>query len=162
MPALKFFKKDIMIAKIFDKINPVISGLGYEIVDIERSMQYNQKHLTVFIDKVPEGISLDDCEKVHYAIEAILDEDDPFGGQGYVLEISSPGLDRPFASQRDYERNYGKDIEIKLFAPLKGKKVFEGKLIEKSDNFVIIEIKNEQTKIEMSRISLVRPLIKFE
>lgn len=141
---------------------PVIEREGYELVDIEFEKKYGQDNLTVFIDKVPDGVSLDDCEKVHYAVDPIIDEVNPTDDAPYVLNISSPGLDRPLKTQRDFERNYGKEVEIKLYAPIKGKKVYEGVLIERNENSVSITAGKEEIKIESNKIALVRPLVKFE
>ena len=141
---------------------PVIEREGYELVDIEFEKKYGQDNLTVFIDKVPDGVSLDDCEKVHYAVDPIIDEVNPTDDAPYVLNISSPGLDRPLKTQRDFERNYGKEVEIKLYAPIKGKKVYEGVLIERNENSVSITAEKEEIKIESNKIALVRPLVKFE
>ena len=147
--------------QIFQAINTVITELGYEIVDVEFAKKGTETTLTVFID-IPSGVSLDDCEKVHYAIDPVLDELDPSDGKPYVLNVSSPGLDRPFKKQRDYERNYGKEVEIKLYAPIKGKKVYEGILISHDENVTVINTDDKDTSIENTRIAFVRPLVKFE
>ena len=149
------------IENVFHKIDPIVSGLGYEIVDVEWAKRDGADNLTVFID-VPAGVSLDDCEKVHRAIDPALDELDPTDGKPYVLNVSSPGLDRPFKKQRDFERNYGKEVEVKLYAPLKGKKVYEGTLLNRTDNVVTINDGKEEIGIENNRVAYVRPLVKFE
>jgi ribosome maturation factor RimP len=146
---------------VFEKIEPTVSGLGYEVVDVEFAKKYGEDNLTVFID-CPNGVSLDDCEKVHYAIDPLLDELDPTGGKPYVLNVSSPGLDRPFKKQRDYERNYGKEVEIKLYAPMLGKKIYEGVLVSHTENTTEIECEGKQVKFENSKIAIARPLVKFE
>ena len=150
-----------MLKQISDAISPKVESLGYEVVAVEEHSEYGNKIITVLIDKVPDGISLNDCEMLHYEIEPILDELDPTNGKPYVLEISSPGLDRPFKTQRDFERNYGKEVEVKLYAPLTGVKTFEGVLVEHSDGYTLIDTKNGSQKIENTRIAVVRPLIKF-
>ena len=156
-----FMSNNDVTDKIDGLIRETIENMGYEIVDIEFAKKYGQMNLTVYID-IPRGVSLDDCEAVHNAVNPILDEADPIEG-AYVLNISSPGLDRPFKKQRDYERNYGKEVEVKLYAPLQGKKVYEGVLKEKADNYVVIEtFDKKEVKIEMTRVALVRPLVKFE
>ena len=78
------------------------------------------------------------------------------------MNISSPGLDRPFKKQRDFERNYGREVKVKLYAPLMGKKNYEGVLKEKTDSTVTIETENGEIKLEMTRVALVRPLVRFE
>ncbi len=151
-----------MTERIFEAIDGKIRSLGYETVDVEQRREYGELHITVYVDKVPDGVSLDDCERIHYEIEPILDELDPTAGKPYVLEVSSPGLDRPFKKQRDFERNYGKEVEVRLFAPVKGVKVYEGILKERTENYVLIESKGSDIKIENTRIALVRPLVKFD
>ena len=148
--------------KIFEKINPTVEALGYEIVDVEYIKKGSDATLTVYIDKVPVGISLDDCEKVSIAIDPLLDELNPTNDEPYTFNVSSPGLDRPFKKQRDFERNYGKEVEIKLYAPMQGKKIFEGVLISHNDNVTEIELDGKQVKIENSKIAIARPLVKFE
>lgn len=147
--------------QIFQAIDPVVTQLGYEIVDVEITKKNGETALTVYID-IASGVSLDDCEKVHYAIDPVLDEIDASDGKPYTLNVSSPGLDRPFKKQRDFERNYGKEVEVKLYAPIKGVKVFEGVLESHDQNVTVINADGKQTSIENTRIALVRPLVKFE
>ncbi len=147
---------------VYEAVNPTVVSLGYEIVDIVERSEYGQKVITFVVDKVPDGVSLDDCERLHYAIEPIMDELDPTGGKPYVLEVSSPGLDRPLKTQRDFERNYGKEVEVRLYAPLKGVKSYEGVLLERTDGYVLLGRGSSETKIENTRIAVVRPLVKFD
>ncbi len=146
---------------VIEKIQPTVAGLGYEIVDVEFKKINGEDNLTIFID-IPTGVSLDDCEKVHYAVDPLLDELDPTAGEPYIFNVSSPGLDRPFKKQRDFERNYGKEVEIKLYAPIKGKKIYEGVLIARDGNVLTLDLGKEQIKIENNKIALARPLVKFE
>ena len=147
---------------VYEAVNPTVVSLGYEIVDIVERSEYGQKVITFVVDKVPDGVSLDDCERLHYAIEPIMDELDPTGGKPYVLEVSSPVLDRPLKTQRDFERNYGKEVEVRLYAPLKGVKSYEGVLLERTDGYVLLGRGSGETKIENTRIAVVRPLVKFD
>ena len=153
---------DKISASVFDKINPAVEELGYEIVDVEFVTKNNESTLTIYVDKVPEGISLDDCEKVSIAIDPLLDELNPTTDKPYTLNVSSPGLDRPFKKQRDFERNYNKEVEVKLYAPMLGKKLYEGVLILHDANVTVINVENKEVKIENSKIAVVRPLVKFE
>ena len=152
---------DKIADKVFAKINPVVTELGYEIVDVEYVSKNLDNSLTIYIDKVPQGISLDDCEKVSLAIDPLLDELNPTNDVPYTLNVSSPGLDRPFKKQRDYERNYGKEVEVKLYAPILGKKVYEGVLISHGEFVTELECDGKQVNIENSKIAIVRPLVKF-
>lgn len=152
------------MSPIVDKVTKALEGViaesGYELVDVEYEKKYEEMNLTIYV-YAESGVSLDDCEKVHHIIDPILEELDPTNNKPFVLNVSSPGLDRPFKKQRDFERNYGKEVEIKLYAPLKGKKYFEGVLVEKKDNVTIVSVDGKEQQIEDSRIALVRPLVKF-
>lgn len=141
-------------------IKPALEDMGYELVDVEYAKKGEDMHLTVYVD-IPRGVTLDDCEAVSNAIDPLLDEADPTEGKPYMLDVSSPGLDRPFKKLRDYERNYGREVEVKLYAPLMGKKLYEGVLKEKRDNSVVIETEKGETTIEDTRIACVRPLVRF-
>lgn len=107
---------------VFQKINPIVDGLGYEIVDVEWAKRDGADNLTVYID-IPTGVSLDDCEKVHRAIDPALDELDPTDGKPYVLNVSSPGLDRPFKNNaissgitaRKWKSNFTRRLKERKF-----------------------------------------------
>lgn len=102
------------VLKIKEKIAPVVEGLGYELVDVKTSVQYGTDTVTVVIFK--EGdMGLDDCEKVHNAVDALFDEINPFGDKSYNLEVSSMGLDWPLKTDDDFRRRKGQELEISLF-----------------------------------------------
>lgn len=152
---------------VIEKAKPVIertlAALGYELVDVEYKTCYGEKHLIVYIAN-ERGITLDDCEAVSNALDKALDESDPTESQPYCLDVSSPGLDRPFKTQRDYERNYGKQVEVKLFAPLAGtkQKLFIGTLIERdAARLVIKDAQGNDIVIENSQIASARPNVEF-
>lgn len=151
-----------VIEKAKPTIEKVLESLGYELVDIEYKTLYGDKHLIVYIAS-ENGISLDDCEKVSNALDAPLDAIDPTGDAPYCLDVSSPGLDRPFKTQRDYERNYGTKVEVKLFAPPDGakKKLYVGTLISRTETELTIEDDGVNTVIENGKIALVRPYVEF-
>ena len=146
--------------RVQESISATVASLGYEIVEVEYIRKYDAYNLTVYIYN-KAGITLDDCEKVHLAIDPVLDELDPTAGKPYVLNVSSPGLDRPIKTDRDFERATGTDIEVKLYAPLKGKKNFEGKLLAATPNKITLLTKTGETDLERTRIALCRPLVKI-
>ena len=133
--------------------------MGIEIVDIECSEK--SASLTVFIE-TEAGVDLDTCEKFHNAIFDPIDELDPSYGEAYTLNVSSPGLDRPFKTVRDFERNLKKEVEVKLFAPLKGKKFLEGVLEEFDENTVTVTVGKETIKLPRNKIAKINKAIKFE
>lgn len=157
---------EAFINSVIERAKPIIESvlaeLGYELVDIEFKTLYGEKHLIVYI-ACEHGISLDDCERVSNALDAPLDAADPTGNSPYCLDVSSPGLDRPFKTQRDFERNYGTEAEVKLFAPLPGSKdkTIVGTLIRRTDEETVVESNGGEISVKNSLIALVRPYIDF-
>ena len=135
------------------------SPMGIEIVDVEFSEK--DRALTIFIE-TPAGVDLDTCEAFHNAIMDPIDEFDPTYDAPYTLNVSSPGLDRPFKTARDYERNLGKEVEVKLYAPLKGKKLLEGILDSFDETTVTIVSGGEQLRLPFNRIAKIHKAIKFD
>lgn len=133
--------------------------MNIEIVDVE--FDKHSSALTVFIE-TENGVDLDTCEKFHNAIFELIDELDPSYGMPYTLNVSSPGLDRPFKTKRDFERNLLKEVEVKLFAPLKGVKFLEGVLIAFDDNTVTLKTDKEELKISLNKVAKINKAIKFE
>ena len=141
-------------------LTPIVEGLGYEIVEVEFAKKYNGDNLTVFIDK-PEGITIDDCEKVHNAIDLPLDELNPTNDKPYTLNVSSPGIDRPLVTDKDYTRNIGCDIEVKLFQAILKKKTYIGKLVRFSNDEVVLDIDGKEMVIDRKLISKATKFIDF-
>lgn len=115
--------------------------------------------LTLYIDH-PDGVSLDDCELVSNAVDPVLDAADPIE-QAYYLSVSSLGIDRPLKTDKDYKRNIGKVMDVKLYAPLNGKKEFSGTLTAFDEETYTIELKSGSETIERKKTALIRPHIDF-
>lgn len=143
-----------------EKVVPVIEELGYDVVEVEYAKKSDGMNLTFYIDK-DAGIVVEDCEKVSRAIDDLLEQLDPTEGVGYILNVSSPGIDRPLKTNRDFERNLQKEISITLFSKLDGKKKFEGTLIAYNDETVSIEIKDQTIELRRELIAHIVPVIKF-
>jgi ribosome maturation factor RimP len=154
------FSKKAILEIVKQPIESKLSSMNVELVDIEFEKKYGEDNLTVYI-YIDGGVTLDDCERVHISLDSLIDELDPTQGSPFVFNVSSPGLDRPFVSQRDFERNYNSEVEIKLYAPLRGKKSFEGILIDRTKTETIIKVEQEEQKFPNNKIALVRPLVKF-
>ncbi|ABY94867.1 ribosome maturation factor RimP [Thermoanaerobacter thermohydrosulfuricus] len=142
-----------------DLVMPVLEKNNFELVDVEYKKEGSHWYLRVYIDK-EGGITLDDCQLVSEYLSDRLDEVDPIE-HSYILEVSSPGLDRPLKKPRDFERNIGKEIEISLYAPIDKRKKFEGELIEFTGDKIIILYNGERKEFDMKNVSLVKPVIKF-
>ena len=117
-------KKETIEQQAETLIMPVVEALGFELVDMEYIKEAGAYYLRAYIDK-PGGITIDDCETVSRSFSDLLDEKD-FIEDSYILEVSSPGLGRPLKKEKDFLRETGKEIEVRLFAPLDGKKEYTG------------------------------------
>jgi ribosome maturation factor RimP len=127
-----------VVDRISEAVSPILWTLGLELADVVCVGQGPRSVVRVFIDK-PEGVTLDDCERAHKALGPALDVADPFP-HAYTLEVSSPGLDRPFKRLQDYRRNIGKRVSVKLKEPLAGQWRLVGTLTGVTDNSVTMEI----------------------
>ncbi|MCI7778732.1 MAG: ribosome maturation factor RimP [Eubacteriales bacterium] len=145
--------------KIFDIVEPTVTALGYELYEVEYQKEFDNWVLTLYIDH-PDGVSLDDCELVSNAVDPVLDAADPIE-QAYYLSVSSLGIDRPLKTDKDYKRNIGKVMDVKLYAPLNGKKEFSGTLTAFDEETYTIELKSGSETIERKKTALIRPHIDF-
>lgn len=153
-------KKDVVETKSEELIQPIVDSFGFELVDIEFVKEAGTFYLRAYIDK-PGGITIDDCESVSRRFSDVLDEKD-FIDESYILEVSSPGLGRPLKKDKDFARCMGEEIEIRLFAPLNGKKEYEGTLTDYSDGVItIVTEKDEAIKIDKADTALVRLALDF-
>ena len=139
---------------------PVIRSLGFELYDVEFQKEYGDWVLTFYIDK-EGGVTIDDCEAVSHALDPVLDEADPIE-QEYMLSVSSLGIDRPLKKERDYERALGKEMEVKLYAPIEKKKLWIGTLDAfTTDDFTITTETGKQLTIAKKDCALIRPYLRF-
>ena len=146
--------------EIQNALQPIADEMAIEIVEVEFK-QGKEPALTVYID-IEGGVDLDTCEKFHRAIDPVLDEVDPTFGAPYMLNVSSPGLDRPLKTDRDYAKCIGKKVEVKLFAPIKGKKFFELVLKGHDETCVYLEDKDGEMKLEKAKIAKICRAIDFD
>ena len=163
MPTLLFFYMKKSIDDLKDEIRkviePVISALGIEIDDIEFGQMKGRSLLRVFIDK-DGGVTIADCERVSRDIEAVLDVEDPIP-YSYVLEVSSPGLDRPLRSREDFKRYSGRIARIVTLDPIENQNVFVGKLVEAGDIDVALLLENNK-KVAINYDNISRAKLEVE
>lgn len=139
---------------------PILEKNGFDLWDVEYVKEGGTWYLRAYIDK-PGGIMVDDCEAVSRELSDILDEKD-FIDDAYILEVSSPGLGRPLKKERDYEKSLGKEVEIRTYRMLEGKKEFRGILKEYDKNTVTIETDNARMQtFEKIEIALIRLAFDF-
>lgn len=140
--------------KVEKLLQNTIEKLGYELYDIEYAKEGKNYFLRIFIDK-PEGIDLNDCEKVNDTITDILDEADYIKEQ-YFLEVSSPGIERVLRKDKHLDGAMGKEIEINLFKAIDKKKILDGILIGYDDSYITIMFENDKVSIPRKDISLIK------
>lgn len=148
------------IEDVHSALQPIADGMEIEIVEVEFK-QGREPALTVYID-TESGVDLNTCEAFHRAIDSVLDELDPTYGLPYTLNVSSPGLDRPLKTERDFNKCMGKKVEVKLFAPLQGKKFFEAVLVGFDEHCVSIDDNGNVLKLEKSKIAKINRAIEFD
>lgn len=132
---------------------------GLELYDTEYIKEGSELYLRVFIDK-PGGVTIDDCVALTHPMNEVLDRES-FINDAYIFEVSSPGLGRPLKKDRDFEKNIGKAIEIKLFAPVDGGKEFEGILKEFSEDEFVVDTGKKEMVFDRKKTAMVRQKIEF-
>ena len=143
--------KESLEARIVTLAEQTAAVMGMEIVLIEIKGGGNRSIVRVFIDQ-PEGISLNDCERFSRRFSVLLDVEDwiPFR---YVLEVSSPGLDRPLTKETDFQRFAGKNARIRTRLPIEGQRSFKGKILRAGEGRVVMELdQGKQAEISTAEI----------
>ena len=146
-------------AKAEQMLTPLMEEHGFELVDVEYVKEAGTWYLRGYIDK-PGGITVNDCEDVSRAFSDILDEQD-FIEDSYIMEISSPGLDRPLKKEKDFKRSLGKLVEIRTYRPIEKQKEFYGVLTAYDSNSVTVDEEGTPRTFEKKDIALIRLAIDF-
>ncbi len=135
-------------------LQPTIERLGYELSDLEMKLGGKSGVVRIFIDH-PDGIGLEDCEKVSLAASASLDVEDPLPGQ-YNLEVSSPGLDRKLTKIAHFQRFTGETVKVQMRFPIEGRKRFRGTLVSTNDENIVVDVDGESHSLPMATIDTAR------
>ena len=145
---------------VTELVTPIVDALSFELVDVEFLKEGANWYLRVYIDK-PGGIAIDDCQAVSEKLSNLLDEVDPIK-QSYILEVSSPGLERPLKKDSDFKRFKGEEVEVRLFQPLNGKKIYEGILLGLIEDKISIKHMNgEELRFGREDAAMIRRVLKF-
>lgn len=137
--------------RLQDIISPILWTLGLELVEVSCVGQGPRTIIRVFIDK-PGGVTVKDCERAHVAVGPALDVADPFP-HAYTLEVSSPGLDRPFKRFQDYQRAVGKRVSVKLKEPLHGQWRVVGELMQADEASIVLAVSAKRAAPELVTLS---------
>ena len=145
-------------------ISPILWSLGLELVEVVCIGQGPRSVVRVLIDK-PGGVTVSDCERAHKALGPALDVADPFP-HAYTLEVSSPGLDRPFKRLQDYQRAIGKEVMLKLRQPFEGQWRVTGQLTQVDEQAVVLTASAgtpvpQMVRLERTMIAEARLVVKI-
>jgi ribosome maturation factor RimP len=135
-------------------IEPALARLGYELVELEYSAGRSSAVVRLFIDK-PEGVGIDDCERVSREAAALLDVEDPVP-TAYTLEVSSPGFDRVLRTQAHFGRFVGSRVFVELKAPREGRRRYTGTLLSVDEAGIALEVDRQRVELPFVEIGKAR------
>ncbi len=138
---------------------PIIEANGCSLWDVEYVREGAERYLRIYIDK-DGGIDISDCEKIHRAIDPILDEKDPIA-ESYHFEVCSAGVERALKRPADFEAFMGSPVLVKLYRPRNGLKEIPGVLRGYADGKITVEAGKESITFEKSEVALVRLRVEF-
>lgn len=148
-------KKESYESRVEKHLLPLMEEHGFELVDVEYVKEAGTWYLRAYIDK-PGGFTVDDCEMVSRKLGDWLDKED-FIDESYILEVSSPGLGRPLKKEKDFVRNKGKEVDIKLYKAIDRQKDFTGILTDFDKDTVTITMGDGETVVfDKADIALIR------
>jgi ribosome maturation factor RimP len=141
-----------------DRVKELAAGYlkdnGIELVEITYRREQGGMTLRLLVD-TPAGVRIDECEGLNNFLSETLDKEDVIQ-EHYVIDVSSPGLDRPIKTDRDFERSIGKDLEITTYEPVDGRKTHEGRLAGMSKDEIVVESNGISIVIPRIKIAVAR------
>ncbi len=152
--ALFFYLLMAITDQIEQLIEAPIESLGYQLVGVEYIQGGQSPVLRIYID-AEQGIGIEDCERVSHQVSGVLDVEDPIK-QAYMLEISSPGFDRPLFKPRDFERFVGSQAKISMKLPVNGRRNFSGELQGFDNGDILIEVDGEVYALPLAKLAKAR------
>ena len=144
---------------VSELIEPTVTEHNIELVDVEYIKAGKIWILRVFIDK-KQGITVLDCQKLSREIEDLIEIHELISDP-YTLEVSSPGLDRPLKKEADFLRNKDKQIQLKTYAPIEGRKNFSGIVLDVEDKVLFLKDKDGCLELELANIAQAKLVIEF-
>lgn len=147
-----------LLTKIEEIVTPVLSPEGVEVVDLTYQKEHGGWTLRFYLDK-SGGFSLDDCAQWSERIGSLLDAADVIS-HAYVLEVSSPGIERPLKKLEDFRKFIGQRASVKLFAPIDGQKNFHGVLTGCSEQTVELDLEDTRRRVSLPRTQIAKANLK--
>lgn len=151
---------------VAELLHDFLDEYGYELYNVEFVKEGRDWFLRVYVDKIQQGeqevfISTEDCERISRFLSEKLDEEDPIS-QNYYLEVSSPGMDRELFKEEHYARYVGKQVEVRLYQPVDGKKQIDGVLQGLESGIVaIIDEENRSWELSLEQIAKTKLAVVF-
>ncbi len=148
--------------KVAKKTKSLLADKDIELVAVDYEKEGSERVLRVFVENRQDEVDLNDCERISRQLSLWLDEED-FIDESYILEVSSPGLERPLRDKEDFKRFTGEKVFIKTYAPVKNKKEFTGLLKGIQDETVFINLQNDETvELPYNSIAAARLSVDFQ
>ncbi len=141
--------------QIRELIAPTVEALGVDLWGVEYLSQGKHSVLRIYIDCAIRGVDVDDCERVSRQVSALLDVEDPISGE-YVLEVSSPGLDRPLFTPDQYRSYLGSEIRLQMRMPVNGRRKFQGVIREVGEELLILDCQDDVAELPLTQIEKAR------
>lgn len=138
---------------LIELLEPAVAAMGFELADLDAHFG-RRGLLRLYIDR-PEGVTVDDCQRVSEQVGALLDVEDPLPGS-YVLEVSSPGLDRRLRTLAHFERFNGETAKVELKDALEGRRRFTGRLAGVQGRDVLLEVEGQVWRLPLNEIAVAR------
>ncbi|HPF47511.1 MAG: ribosome maturation factor RimP [Alphaproteobacteria bacterium] len=153
----------ILTDKIADLIEPAIEGLGYELVRVQMfsSPKGGPSTLQIMAEAEDGTMTVEGCAKISREISVILDVEDPIDSE-YVLEVSSPGLDRPLTRMKDFVNYAGHETKIEMKKTVDDRKRYRGKLLGTEDNLILMNVDGEVYKLNFEDIQKAKLVLTDE
>ncbi len=155
MERLDFVETAPLIRRVWQLLEPELLELGYELVEVEYGRQGGASLLRVFIDNSAGGVTLDDCTRVAQVVSPLLDEAD-FISEHYMMEVSSPGVNRPVRKADHFRRYVGEAFRIATHAPIEGRTRFKGVLKEMETDLLYLETPEQTFVLHLDNIKKAR------
>ena len=153
-------KEGTIESRVAHVVEPVLEGMGFELVDVSYLSRQGRWVLVIYIDKTG-GVTIDDCVKVSREIGYHIDVEDMIDNK-YALEVSSPGLDRPLTREKDFVRGLGRKIKVKTVTTLRGQRHFVGRLIRFENGMIHLEIEGNTVTLPLHDVDRANVVYEFD
>ena len=152
-------KNEAYVTRTEELLQPIVEANGLTIYDVEYVKEGSEWYLRAYIDK-PEGIHIDDCVTVSRAMSELLDQDDLIQ-EGYIFEVSSPGLGRTLKKDKHFDKSIGEEIELRTYKAIDKQKEFVGLLTSYDKDSITIEAEDKEIIFNRADVARVRLALDF-